>query len=67
MTEEEVNKLIVGTFRTPLGERLLEYFREKWVDKPIYRQGMSLDTVAFHEGRRDAIMQILKEMEKSNA
>jgi len=62
-TPEEIHKLIVGTFETELGQRLLEHLKETLVDRPMYKQGLTLDQVAFREGQANLVRQILKEFE----
>ena len=61
MTELERSKIIVGTFETEIGKKCLEMFKDTWLDKPMYKAGMSLDEVAFKQGRADVVAQILKE------
>ena len=63
MSKEEIHKLIHGTFQTELGKRCLEYLKETIVDRPSYKIGMELDEVAFREGQKNIITQLLKEME----
>ncbi len=63
-TQEEIHKLIVGTFETELGQRVLEYFTEVFVDRPVYKPGLTPDEVAFREGQRNVITQIKKEIKK---
>ena len=62
-TQEEIHKLIVGTFETELGGRLLSHLKQTIVDRPSYIKGMALDEVAFREGQKDIINQLLKEMQ----
>ena len=61
-TQEEIHKLIVGTFTTDLGKRLLEHLEKTIVDRPTYIKGMTLDEVAFREGQKDVILQLIKEL-----
>lgn len=60
--QTEVHKLIIGTFETPIGTKLLQYLKETIVDRPTFKVGMTLDEVAFREGQKDVIMQLLKEI-----
>ena len=60
--EIEVHKLIVGTFETDLGKKLLAHLKSTIIDRPTYLQGMDLAEVAFREGQKDVILQLLKEM-----
>ena len=62
-TPEEIHKLIVGTFETELGQRLLQHLKTTIVDRPIYKKGMTLDEVAFREGQRDIVIQLSKEIQ----
>ena len=62
LTSEEIHKLIVGTFETPIARKLLDYLEETIVLRPTYKPGMGLDEVAFREGQKDIINQLLKEM-----
>ena len=60
-TREEVHKLFVGTFETELGKRCLKHLVETFVDRDIYRPGMTLDEVAFKQGEASVIKKIMKE------
>ena len=59
---QDIHKLMVHTFGTEAGKELLLHLTQVFVDRPIYRKGMTLDEVAFKEGQRDVIMQIIKEL-----
>lgn len=61
-TETEIRTLIVGTFETELGKRLLEHLTDAIINRPTYKPGMTLDEVAFREGQKDVINQLIKEM-----
>ena len=61
MDNKTIHKLIVGTFETTIGQKLLEHLKEKLVDRPTYKVGMTLEQVAFAEGQADVVRQILKE------
>jgi hypothetical protein len=61
-TPEEINALIAGTFNTELGQRCLEHLKDTFVDRPMYKPGMTLDQVAFREGEASTIRKILKEI-----
>ena len=63
MNEVSIHKLIVGTFETDLGRKLLEHLKDVIIDKPTYKKGMTLDECAFVEGRKDIVNQLLKELE----
>lgn len=62
MNELEIRKLIVGTFETELGTKLLAHLKKTIVDRPMYKSGMTLDEVAFRQGQADVINQIIKEI-----
>lgn len=61
-TALEIKSLIVGTFETTIGQKLLEHLKETIVDRPTYKKGMELDEVAFREGQKDLVVQLMKEM-----
>lgn len=62
-THEEISKLIQGTFNTELGKRMLEHLEYTFVDRPIYKQGMSVEDAAYRQGQADVIKQLKKEIE----
>lgn len=62
-TAEELNKLYKDTFSTDAGAKCLALLKQSFVDRPVYVKGMTLDEVAFREGGRDLINQILKVVE----
>lgn len=62
MEQEAVHKLIVGTFNTDLGKKLLEHLKNVIIDRPTYKKGMTLDEAAFREGEKSVVQQILREM-----
>jgi len=62
-TQEELNRLYKDTFTTDAGEKLLALLKASFVDRPVYVKGMTLDEVAFREGGRDIVVQILKVVE----
>ncbi len=62
-TQEELNRLYKDTFSTDAGMKCLELLKMSFVDRPVYIKGMSLDEVAFREGGRDLVNQILKVVE----
>ena len=61
-TRTEINKLIVGTFETELGKRLLEHLESVFVDRNMYEKGMTLDEVAFRQGEASSIKKLRKEL-----
>lgn len=62
MTQQEIHKLFKGTFETEVGQKCINYLKEVFVDKPIYKKGQTFEETTFKEGRRDVIQQILKEL-----
>ena len=62
-TSEELTKLYKDTFSTNAGEKCLALLKQAFVDRPVYVKGMTLDEVAFREGGRDLVNQIIKEVE----
>lgn len=63
--QQEIHKLIVGTFGTQSGQRLLDYLIETIVDRPSFKLGMSLEEVAFREGQKDVIQQLKSEFKET--
>jgi len=63
---QDIHKLMVHTFSTEAGKELLLHLTQVFVDRPIYRKGMTLDEVSFKEGQRDLVMQIIKELERTD-
>lgn len=62
-TQEELNKLYKDTFNTDAGLKCLALLKVSFVDRPVYVKGMSFDEVAYREGGRDVVQQILKVVE----
>ena len=62
MTNEEINALLKGTFNTTLGERCIKHLKDVFVDRAMYKPGMTLDQVAFREGEASVIRKIMKEI-----
>lgn len=61
-TNTVISKLIVGTFSTELGKRLLERMNEVFVDRPIYKPGQTLEETAYRQGQADLVKQLIKEI-----
>ena len=59
---ETIHKLIIGTFETELGRRLLDHLVDVFVDRPIYKDGDTIDKTAYRQGQSDLIKQLIKEM-----
>ncbi len=64
VTQEEIHTIIAGTFSTEIGKKCLEHLTKTIVDRPVYKTGMTFEEVAFREGQRDIITQIIKEIQK---
>ena len=64
-TNEEINKLMVGTFNTELGEKLLHHLADVFIDRPMYKPGMTLDEVAFRQGEASIVEKIIKEVQRN--
>lgn len=59
---EEIHKIIVGTLETELGKKFLAHLENTFIDRPIYRQGQSLEETAYRQGQADLVKQLVKEM-----
>ena len=62
MTKQQIRKLYVDTFSTDSGKKCLEMMKNAFVDRPVYVKGLTFDEVAYREGGRDVVQQILKEI-----
>ena len=60
MSHEEISKLMVGTFETELGKKLLTHLEETFLNRPVYRAGMKLEDAAYRQGQADLIKQLMK-------
>jgi len=61
----EIHKQTVGTFTAPMGEKWLDRAKETFMDRPIYKDGLTFEQVAFRQGQADVIRQILIEIDRS--
>ena len=61
MTDIQISKIVKGTFETELGKKCLDHLEATFVDRPIYKQGMTLQDAAYRQGQSDLVRQILKE------
>lgn len=59
---EVTSKLIVGTFSTELGKKLLAHLHSVFVDRAIYKSGETLEQTAYRQGQADLIKQLMKEI-----
>lgn len=66
MDSNEITSTIKVVFGTPHGEKLIKYLKATLVDRPMYKQGLTLDEVAFRQGQADVINQLLKEIDYGN-
>lgn len=57
-----IHKLIVGTFTTDLGVKMMEQLEGTFVNRPIYVEGLTLDQVAYRQGQADLVNQLKKEL-----
>ena len=62
MTNEEVTKLYKDVFKNDNGKKCLEHLQATFVDRAVFKQGLTFEETAFREGQRDIVMQILKEV-----
>lgn len=62
VTTQEITKMFVGTFETPLGVECLDHLKKVFVDRPIYKMGSTLEETAYRQGQADLVKQILKEV-----
>lgn len=62
MTSEEITSLVNVVFGTPHGRKLATHLDKTIVDRPTYKKGMELDEVAFREGQKNIVNQLLKEL-----
>lgn len=62
----EINKLLIGTFETELGRRCLDTLKTTFVDRDMYKKGMTLDEVAFRQGEASVVNKIIKSLEEAN-
>ena len=61
-TSLEIKALISGTFNTDLGKKLLEHLTEVFINRPIYKPGLTLEETAYRQGQADVIKQLQKEL-----
>jgi len=61
MTSQEISKIFKGTFETELGKKCLEHLEKVFVNRDMYKPGMTLDEVAFRQGEASVVNKILKE------
>lgn len=59
---KEITILLKGTFGTELGQKCIRHLEDTFINRDIYRIGMTLDEVAFRQGEASAIKKILKEL-----
>jgi len=60
---KEIQSLYEGTFNNKLGENLLKHLHSLFVERDMYKPGMTLDQVAFRQGEASAIKKIQKELD----
>ena len=59
---EDIHKMLVGTFETPLGGKCLQHLVETFIDRPMYKAGSTLEETAYRQGQADLVKQIVKEI-----
>ena len=62
---KELDKIIVGTFETELGQKCLEILERAFINRPMYVQGLSPDQVAYRQGQCDVIRHMIKSLEEA--
>ena len=58
-----IDKLVKGTFSTPIGKKCLAHFKKVFVDRPIAKPGMSELEIGIRQGECNVILKIIKEIE----
>ena len=59
---KEVTILFKGTFGTELGQKCIKHLESTFVNRDIYKVGMTLEEAAFRQGEASVIKKILKEI-----
>ena len=59
---QEITILYQGTFGTELGQKCIKQLEDTFVNRDIYREGATLDQVAFRQGEASVIKKIIKEI-----
>lgn len=59
---QEITILFKGTFGTELGQKCIKQLENTFVNRDIYRVGMTLEEAAFRQGEASVIKKILKEI-----
>ncbi len=59
-----ISKLIKGTFDTELGRKLLDHLEKVFVDRPIYKDGLTFEQTALRQGEANVIKQIRRELDE---
>ena len=54
----EVEKILKDTFSTPAGLKALDILTKTFVDRDVYKIGISSEEVAFREGERSMVRKI---------
>ena len=60
-----INSWMVGTFNTELGERCLTHLETVFVDRPMYKSGLTPDEVAYRQGQADIVRQLRKTLNEA--
>ena len=65
MTGPEITSMFKAAFQTPHGRKVLTHLLKTFVDRPMYKAGLTPDEVAYRQGEADVIRQILAEVNKN--
>ena len=57
-----MHTIVVGTFETAIGKKLLDHLVQVFIDRPIYQRGQTLEETAYRQGQADLVKQLLKEI-----
>lgn len=63
----DTGRLIVAALANDVGRALLADMRRRFVDRPIYTAGQTLDGVAYQQGRADVVRWLETEMARALA
>lgn len=62
--QKEINVLFKSVFANEQGEKMLKYLNEVFVDRDIYKNGLTLDQVAFRQGEASIVKKIEQEINR---
>jgi hypothetical protein len=64
MNGREITSMFKATFETVPGKKCIEHLEKVFIDREIYKKGLTLDEVAYRQGQADLVRQILSEVNK---